>query len=124
MKEAEKQESKRIETLRKLRDLFNDMDEDGNGTLDFEEFQTAILDPHVMQQFMQLGIAQYEAHDLFECLDVDGNQELSVEDFVDGCFRMTGAAKAKHLLAVHYDLHRSRKALREGIAELHTDLLK
>lgn len=124
LKEAEKQEQQRVQTLRKLRDLFNDMDEDGNGTLDMDEFHTALKDEHVLAQFIQLGIAQYEAHDLFQCLDVDGNQELSVEEFVDGCFRMTGAAKAKHLLAVHYDLHRSRKVLREGIKELQLEMVK
>merc|ERR1719161_1091313 len=100
------------------------MDDDGNGTLDVHEFYASLQDPQVLHQFMQLGIAKYEAADLFECLDVDGNQQLSVEEFVDGCFRMQGNAKAKHLLQVHYDLHRSRKVLREEVAQVQAGLLR
>merc|ERR1739848_975071 len=64
---------------------------------------------------MQLGIAKYEAAELFQCLDVDGKEQLSVEEFVDGCFRTQGVSKAKHMLQVHYDLHRSRKALHDDL---------
>lgn len=118
MKEAQSQERERCRTMRKLKQLFDDMDDDGNGMLDIDEFYTALQNPLVLQQFMQLGIAKYEAADLFECLDVDGHRELSVEEFIDGCFRTQGTSKAKHLLQVHYDLHRSRKVLRDEIASV------
>merc|ERR1712032_764058 len=82
------------------------------------EFREALKSPAVVQQFMELGIAKYEADDLFACLDLDGNAQLSIAEFVEGCMRVHGPAQSKHLLQVQYDILRSREALRVDIEEL------
>lgn len=115
--QAKKEEENRVKAMRRLKRLFETMDQDGNGTLDIEEFEQAMQDEQVCAQFLQLGIAKYEADDLFECLDVDGNQELSVAEFIDGCMRMQGVAKSKHLLQVQYDLHKAHRAIHEEMQD-------
>lgn len=116
--EAKKAEKKRAGQLRKIKQLFEEIDKDGNDELELEEFREALKIPSVMQQFMELGIARYEADDLFACLDVDGNEQISVAEFVEGVLRVHGPAQSKHLLQVQYDILRSKTALQADLNEL------
>jgi hypothetical protein len=84
-----------------------------------EEFREALQDQAVVQQFLELGIAKYEADDFFACLDLDGNEELSVTEFVEGCLRVHGSAQSKHLLQVQYDINRARDTFRIDLSEVH-----
>lgn len=106
MKEVKREEQARFENIRKLKELFENIDEDGNGEVSVEEFSEAMKDKEIVKQFNQLEIASYEAMDLFELLDIDHDGSVTVSEFVEGCLRVRGHAKSKHLLAVQYDLQR------------------
>ena len=58
-----------------------------------------------------VDIPDYEATDLFHLMDVNRNGSVSIEEFIEGCLRVKGEAKAKHLLAMQYDMHRIWRAL-------------
>lgn len=116
--EARRAEKKRTAMLRKIKLLFKVIDKDGNAELELDEFREALKLPAVVQQFMELGIAKYEADDLFACLDVDGNESISVAEFVEGVLRVHGPAQSKHLLQVQYDILRSKEALQQDLNEL------
>lgn len=103
---VKRDEQERLESMSKLKTLFEDMDDDGNGELSLDEFHAAMKDENVIKQFNQLEIAQYEAVDLFDLLDTDHNGSISVSEFIEGALRVRGTAKAKHLLAVQYDLQK------------------
>jgi len=115
---SRREERKRKQMLRTIKQLFDDIDDDGNAALELHEFREATENPAVMQQLMNFGIAKFEASDLFACLDLDGDQTLSVVEFVEGCLRVHGVAQSKHLLQVQYDIVRNRESLRFDLEEL------
>lgn len=104
--EVKREEQVRLKTMKQLKALFEEMDDDGNGELTIEEFHTAMEDEGVIQQFAKMEIAHYEALELFELLDIDRDGSITVSEFVEGVLRVRGSAKAKHLLAVQYDLQK------------------
>eukprot|EP00927_Polykrikos_kofoidii_P061812 TRINITY_DN5663_c0_g1_i2.p1 TRINITY_DN5663_c0_g1~~TRINITY_DN5663_c0_g1_i2.p1 ORF type:complete len:757 (+),score=126.69 TRINITY_DN5663_c0_g1_i2:26-2272(+) len=116
--EARREERNRSALLRKIKQLFKYMDGDNSAELELSEFREALKNPVVVQQFMELGIAKYEADDLFACLDLNGNCQLSVVEFVEGCLRVHGPAHSKHLLQVQYDVLRNRESLRKDLNTL------
>merc|ERR1711861_19044 len=59
MAEVKREETARYENMKKLKQLFEDMDD--NGEVSVEEFHHAMEDDDVIKQFQQLEIAQYEA---------------------------------------------------------------
>jgi voltage-gated sodium channel len=113
-----KQEAARLKTMKIIRTVFELADADKNGELTLAEFQTALLDEEVVQHLTNVDIPRYEAEDLFLLLDVDRNGFVSIEEFVEGCMRVKGEAKAKHLLALQYDVHRVWIDLTEQLQDL------
>eukprot|EP00747_Dinoflagellata_sp_TGD_P062558 gnl/TRDRNA2_/TRDRNA2_153068_c1_seq5.p1 gnl/TRDRNA2_/TRDRNA2_153068_c1~~gnl/TRDRNA2_/TRDRNA2_153068_c1_seq5.p1 ORF type:complete len:915 (+),score=202.27 gnl/TRDRNA2_/TRDRNA2_153068_c1_seq5:27-2747(+) len=116
--EARREEKRRNVSLRKLKQLFEEIDSDGSKEIDLDEFREALQDPQVVARFMELGIPKYQADDLFACLDVDGSQSLSIAEFIDGCLRVQGVAQSKHLLQVQYDICRAREAMQADLNDL------
>merc|ERR1719271_1444607 len=113
-----KQEEARLKTMKIIRTVFELADADKNGELTLAEFQSALLDEEVVQHLTNVDIPRYEAEDLFLLLDVDRNGFVSIEEFVEGCMRVKGEAKAKHLLALQYDVHRVWIDLTEQLQDL------
>jgi Ca2+-binding EF-hand superfamily protein len=113
-----KQEAARLKTMKTIRTVFELADADKNGELTLAEFQGALLDDDVIQLLTTVDIPRYEAEDLFLLLDVDRNGFVSIEEFVEGCMRVKGEAKAKHLLALQYDVHRVWLDLTEQLQDL------
>lgn len=112
---AKREEKERKKAIKQIKKLFYSIDTDGDGLLDIAEFRQALDNTDILQQFLNLGITKYDADDLFDCFDVDGNSELSLAEFVDGCMRMQGSAKAKHLLQVQYDVTRCRRSTKDSL---------
>jgi Ca2+-binding EF-hand superfamily protein len=52
------------------------MDSNGNGTLDFNEFQRACAD-------YKLKVTQEECESVFRIFDVNGDGSISFEEFMD-----------------------------------------
>jgi len=116
--EARHQERKRADMLRKIRNIFEEIDTDGSGDLELEEFQQALTSPAVVQSLMELGIAKCEAGDLFACLDLDGDCKVSTTEFVAGCLRAHGPAQSNHLLQVQFDILRNCAGFKADLEEL------
>lgn len=123
MLEVKRDEAARHQNVSMLANLFEEMDDDGNGELSLEEFQTALEDEAVVQQFQQLDIAQYEAVDLFDLLDIDHDNSITVAEFVEGCLRVRGDAKAKHLLSMQYDLQKCWTDMSDTMVEIYEKML-
>eukprot|EP00415_Alexandrium_ostenfeldii_P000137 UN0137 len=78
--------------VHKLQDVFQELDESGDGIVTIEEFQ-ALMDDDVMMQF--LGTMELEVGDLeelFQLLD-DGTGQVQSSDFIAGVERVKGQAK-------------------------------
>jgi len=77
---------------RRLFGLFNRLDKDVNGRLDWNEFQAVLENPHVQAYFNWLDIDIIQAKNVFHLLDTNGNGTLSVEEFLIGCRELRGRA--------------------------------
>jgi len=67
------QEKDRARTLEYLREIFEMADEDRSGTLELEEFQSALEDPEVLKKLRMVDLPVQEAEALFTVLDADGS---------------------------------------------------
>merc|ERR1712139_577386 len=75
-----RKEGEREDTATKLKDVFDELDDDGNGKLTWSEF-TALLDDEVLLKYLSaLEIDVKDALKLFYILD-DGDNTISTEEF-------------------------------------------
>eukprot|EP00927_Polykrikos_kofoidii_P075294 TRINITY_DN7142_c1_g1_i1.p1 TRINITY_DN7142_c1_g1~~TRINITY_DN7142_c1_g1_i1.p1 ORF type:complete len:483 (-),score=90.01 TRINITY_DN7142_c1_g1_i1:52-1500(-) len=115
-------EQERSSFLLSLKEMFNDMDEDGNALLSRDEFQAALEDENLglVKHCATLGIGCTDGKmdlsnkDLLKLFDMialidsgnDGNGECSIEEFITGFSRVRGSAKAEDILTLQYDVTR------------------
>lgn len=84
----------KMEELAKFRTLFNEMDIDGDGMLDWGEFELAFENPDVATKLRLLDFEKADCKEVFQLLDT-GDGMLSLEEFFEGLTRMQGQAGAK-----------------------------
>merc|ERR1739848_936979 len=77
------------------------------GHLTLEEFRRAALNPKVGRQLGTLGLAQHEAEEVFTLMDINKKGSISIDNFIEGCLRVRGQARAKHLLGVQFDVQKA-----------------
>jgi len=70
------------EAVPKLRDVFNQMDADGDGNVTLEEIEAVPMDVIPKEFFERNAVSSMQ--EIFEVLDIDGGGELSQDEFVDG----------------------------------------
>jgi len=80
-----------------LRNMFFDLDEDGTGTLDAQEFEAVLVDVNFARMMKMLDVDLDELPDIFDILN-DGSGEISVEAFITGLKRMQGPAMSRDML--------------------------
>merc|ERR1719335_430128 len=101
--------------MQQIQHLFEVIDNDKSGEIDVSELREALDDREVAGLFNEIGISKMDADELFDLFDTDGNSMISLAEFVDGCLRMTGPAKAKHMLSLQYDMSKL-KSMVVGLA--------
>eukprot|EP00928_Gymnodinium_smaydae_P029410 TRINITY_DN2215_c2_g1_i2.p1 TRINITY_DN2215_c2_g1~~TRINITY_DN2215_c2_g1_i2.p1 ORF type:complete len:628 (+),score=138.84 TRINITY_DN2215_c2_g1_i2:154-2037(+) len=75
-------------------DFFLQADDDGSGTISWEEYRNHLHNPQLQSFLRAVDIDDEEALKLFHLLDVEELGEISPEDMVSGCLRLHGSAKA------------------------------
>merc|ERR1719327_2291604 len=83
-----------------MRDLFNEMDTDGSGSVTSAEVVDCLDDPKMGGYFQLLGIEVDDTERLFRLLDEDGSNEVSIDEFINGCLHLRGTAKSIDLYQV------------------------
>eukprot|EP00933_Yihiella_yeosuensis_P039640 TRINITY_DN33728_c1_g1_i1.p1 TRINITY_DN33728_c1_g1~~TRINITY_DN33728_c1_g1_i1.p1 ORF type:complete len:145 (+),score=27.48 TRINITY_DN33728_c1_g1_i1:66-500(+) len=87
----EQAKKQQIFTLR-LTELFRELDESGDGRLDWEEFETLLRTPAMAYFMKALEIETTDLESLFAILDTDQDGEITLEDFAKGAERIKGPA--------------------------------
>jgi hypothetical protein len=106
-KALQKEESHRMQTVMKIHYLFDAVLGDREtDEISIEEFRHICRNPKVVRQLQNLQIAVYEAEELFFLMDTEKHGAINVDLFIEGCLRIRGAARAKHLLGVQYDVQK------------------
>lgn len=94
--------------LKELEHLFYLMDADGDGTLDWEEFQDAFMDEEMSRKWRLLDFGPDECKELFDLLD-DGDGGIHTGEFFHGLARMKGGAQSRDLMRVGQQVDRIGK---------------
>lgn len=76
-----------------LRDLFFELDQDGDDKISLEELSRGMEDSRIKAYFTHLNIDMARAPEFFGFLDTDGNGFVTMDEFITGCMRFQGSAK-------------------------------
>jgi len=95
---------KRVAVIKRLSDLFHDLDTARDGTLTLEGMQDAMCDSSkdLVSSFHALEVEVTDVRTLFLLLDRDRKGYINMTEFLLGCFRLTGEAKTLDLLKLQY----------------------
>merc|ERR1712032_3944 len=77
---------------KRLKGLFLQLDEDGSGTITWDELEKQLDNPLVLAYFGWLGINISQARNVFDLLDLDGGGDIAVGEFLKGCRELRGPA--------------------------------
>jgi len=86
--------AKQARDIKELRHLFELMDEDGSGTLCWNEFRRSFKDREMSKKWRLLDFRPEDCQELFRLLD-DGDGEIETNEFFEGLSRMKGPAQSK-----------------------------
>lgn len=82
-----------------LREVFWEIDADGDGVVPLEEFEELMQDDRVRLFLQSMKIGVTDVKRLFKMLDQDNSGEIEIDEFVNGCMHLQGGAR-------NFDVHR------------------
>jgi len=89
--------------VRKVRKLFQTIDDSGDGAINLEEFAKLVQSPKLQFWMSQLELEYHDLLSLFEFLD-NGDGEITLMEFVEGASRLRGNAKTLDLWRIETKL--------------------
>jgi len=98
------EQTKRVNTIKKLRAVFQDIDDDKSGMLSWSEFEKHMGDEKVKAYMAALDINVGKARALFKLLDTTERERVSLDEFVMGCLRLKGQAKTLDVGTLMYEM--------------------
>jgi len=92
--------------LGEMRNIFQEMDADGSGTVSKEEVLEFVNDERVQYYLTALGLDVDDADRLFLLLDENKSGEIELDHFLAGCLRLKGSARSIDVCSL---IHQSRQ---------------
>eukprot|EP00929_Paragymnodinium_shiwhaense_P096628 TRINITY_DN58275_c0_g1_i1.p1 TRINITY_DN58275_c0_g1~~TRINITY_DN58275_c0_g1_i1.p1 ORF type:complete len:686 (-),score=165.63 TRINITY_DN58275_c0_g1_i1:286-2343(-) len=86
--------------IAKLKNWFEDLDDDGSGLVSYEEFVAALEDQEAVAFASTLEIEITDLKQFFSILSKGGTKDVDVETFVVGCIKMRGNARSMDLVSL------------------------
>lgn len=83
-----------------LRHLYFDSREEHDRQISLTEFEQSMEDDIMKDFFKNIDVDVTEYKEVFHLLDIDGSGKVDAEELVNGCLRLSGAAKALDLALV------------------------
>merc|ERR1712232_350528 len=83
-----------------MRQLFGELDADGSGKVDQEEFMTSMSLPKMQHFLKAIDLVPQDTKALFNLVDVDNEGEIDADKLMIACSRLQGNAKALDLAIV------------------------
>lgn len=97
----------------KMKQLFDKLNANGDGDLDFEEFELIAQNPEVKTWLASMDIETDDMHTLFKLIDFDGSGSISKEELVMRIPRIKGTARSLDVLAMRTRLNEVMHLLTE-----------
>jgi len=88
-----KREQARDVYIGKIRDIFKELDDSGDGLVNKEEFDQLMTDPVIRDWLSTMDLEVTELETVFKLLD-DGDGNIEVDEFIKGVGRVRGNAKS------------------------------
>jgi len=99
--------------MTKLKNMFEKIDENGDGLFDWHELQDLLCNEQMCSYLATLGFEKHDFEKLFWLLD-DGSGEISIDDFVSKVGKMKGQAKTIDILTMLKLTHRLEKKMHDA----------
>jgi len=96
--------AKKQALLSQLREAFEDLDMEGDGIFDADEFEERLRDERVSAYFQSMKLDVKEAQTIFRLLDKDNSNSISIEEFVEGIASLMGEASSLDSKIMHFEL--------------------
>lgn len=106
----------------KMSRLFDALDSDGDGFLDYNEFVVIAGHPEVKHWLASMDIETDDLQTLFACVDVSKTGKVSVEDFLQQIPRMRGPVRTFDLLALQESIRNSYHTATQTLSETFADV--
>merc|ERR1719362_1834717 len=106
------------EFLKALRDLFNEMDNNGDGAISAAEFDKRLRNEEVIAYFKALKLDVSDSRRLFSLLDKDGTGTVDIMEFLQGCYQLQGEARSIDTKIMQMQI----KGLCQQISDLRNDI--
>ncbi|CAJ1396049.1 unnamed protein product [Effrenium voratum] len=101
----------------KIEGLFHLADNDGDGTLSYEEFHETMTLPSVMNYLKSMDLTVHDCKPLFELLD-DGDGKVTITEFCKGLSKVRGQAKAIDFVILQRETAKLLKEARQTRREV------
>ncbi|CAJ1340138.1 unnamed protein product, partial [Effrenium voratum] len=98
-----------------MKSIFEEVDVEGTGCIDWEQFRSFIHNEHVQAYFSTQQLDASDARELFNLLDQDGDGEVCIEEFILGCKKLRGQAKSSDVATL---LRENKKANNKSMKAL------
>jgi len=92
------------EFLETMASVFNELDDDHDGSVNLTELETQLKIPRIGAYFSSLGVEADQVHKLFYLLDADGSGNVDSDEFMYGCLRLKGEAKSLDMAILHREV--------------------
>lgn len=112
----------KLKTLKKLCEVFYNMDTNGDGTVSQDEFHRGLSDETVATMLEGIGFHARDCEDLFDIIDRDENGVLELEEFCTGLHRAIQDARGQDLLEIHCDLWKAYRR-QKNFVDTHLETL-
>ncbi|CAJ1415889.1 unnamed protein product [Effrenium voratum] len=117
-----REEEKRHFVKQVLSDIFEQLDEDGNGELDYEEFQALLKSKEVLILLSDnTDIKIQDLEDMWQWIDTDKSGSVTIAEFFEGFEMLNEPFRQKTLLKVQErvsgDIQESMKSLERLVVE-------
>ncbi|CAK0867497.1 unnamed protein product [Prorocentrum cordatum] len=99
-----KQIEQKQKWLQEMKELFQEMDKEGCGSISLDTIQEFLQDARVESYFQALGLEPHDTERLFDHLDDDNSGEVSLDEFLQGCLRLRGQARSIDVYSVMHDV--------------------
>merc|ERR1712217_783691 len=105
--------SNRQRWLGDVKQLFEDVDDDGSGEVEFKEFERHLQDDRIQLYFRKLGVELESEHTrrFFDLLDFDSDGRLNLDEFVLGLSKLHGKARSIDVAHLLQDSNKLTKQL-------------
>lgn len=89
--------SKKRTLVESMKALFEAIDTDKSGTVEFHKFEAQMDNPQMRAYLKEIDFDQEQALELFRLLDVEGSGSITPDALLSGCLMLAGPAKAVDL---------------------------